>query len=231
MTETTTEALPVPASSRTALSLNSSAVLDLQAISRLPARLDDGMMASLQQVLDCPIPEQVPVSSDYLSKALMAMIAVLPRQGKDAATGALMVDQYCRKLGKHPKGAIDHLWSASIDRLKWFPTIAECNEIAGEWIARSQNLRHAKSIAGSRIRRENQDRFDDAMRNLRMGKLSQVEIDALPDAWKRYAENQGHLHLLRDGSYIARPSSIWATDEVLAEAREQLAKAREDGLL
>ena len=97
--------------------------------------------------------------------------------------------------------------------------------------AMSEVDRHAKSIAGSRIRRENQDRFDDAMRNLRMGKLSQVEIDALPDAWKRYAENQGHLHLLRDGSYIARPSSIWATDEVLAEAREQLAKAREDGLL
>jgi len=127
MTETDTatqdSALPlVPASNPKAALLRAYEGLSLREITALPERLDDGMIASLKEVISAPVPEQVPCPSDYLNKALVAMMAVLPRQGKDAVTGALLFDQYARKLGKHPKGAIDYLWSTSIDRLKWLST-------------------------------------------------------------------------------------------------------------
>jgi hypothetical protein len=189
------------------------------------------MMSQLQALIDMPIPEQVPVSSDYLNKALMAMIAVLPRQGKDAATGALMVDQYVRKLGKFPKGAIDHLWSASIDRLKWFPTIAECNEIVSEWQSRAQQLVHAKSMAGSRIAREKQARFESVMEALKAGTMPQNDIDALPDAWRKMAVDKGYLWLLKDGSYRQRPNTCGMTAEQLEAHQAMVAGLREEGLL
>lgn len=189
------------------------------------------MIASLKAVISAPVPEQAPCPSDYLNKALVAMMAVLPRQGKDAVTGALLFDQYARKLGKHPKGAIDYLWSTSIDRLKWFPTIAECNEIAGEWVSRAQELKHAKSIAESKIAREKDLRFRDALDMLRSRKASQEDVDAYPERWKAYAAEQGFLWKLKDGSYLIRPETMDMTVEELEAHRARVAKLREEGLL
>ena len=189
------------------------------------------MMESLRAVIACPIPEIEPVTPDYLNKALMAMLAVLPRQGKDAASGAMMVKQYVLKLGKHPKGAIDHLWSASIDKLRWFPTVAECNEIISEWVSRAQELKHAKSIAESKIAREKDLRFRDALDMLRSRKASQEDVDAYPERWKAYAAEQGFLWKLKDGSYLIRPETTDMTMEELEAHRARVAKLREEGLL
>ncbi|MCW1985580.1 UNVERIFIED_ORG: hypothetical protein M2348_001312 [Sphingomonas sp. R1F5B] len=185
----------------------------------------------MSEVITAPIPEQAPCSTDYLNKALVAMMAVLPRQGKDATTGAILFDQYARKLAKHSKGAIDYLWSTSIDRLKWFPTVAECNEIIAEWTSRAAEQRHAKDIAGSRIKREKQARFDDAMRALQKGQLSQPEIDALPDKWKRHAVTAGYLWLLKNGEHRARPAFLWMADAQVEEQRALVAQWQEEGLL
>lgn len=189
------------------------------------------MIASLKEVISAPVPEQAPCPSDYLNKALVAMMAVLPRQGKDAVTGALLFDQYARKLGKHPKGAIDYLWSTSIDRLKWFPTIAECNEIIGEWVSRAQELKHAKSIAQSKIAREKDLRLRDAIDTLRHGTATQAEVDGYPERWKASAAEQGLLWKLKDGSYLIRPDTMGMSEEQLSAHRERVAKLREDGLL
>lgn len=189
------------------------------------------MVEKLKAVIACPIPEIEPVTPDYLNKALMAMLAVLPRQGKDAATGAMMVKQYVLKLGKHPKGAIDHLWSASIDKLRWFPTVAECNEIIGEWVSRAQELKHAKSIAESKIAREKDFRFRDALDKLRAREADQADVDAYPERWKAYAAEQGFLWKLRDGSYLIRPETMDMTPEELEAHRARVAKLREEGLL
>lgn len=189
------------------------------------------MMDGLEAVISCPIPEQVECPKAYLDQALLGMMAVLPRQGKDAATGAVMVEQYVRKLGKHPKGAIAYLWSTSIDRLRWFPTIAECHEIAGEWVSRAQELKHAKSIAESKIAREKDFRFRDAIDGLRKRTVSQADLDGLEDKWKAYAAEQGYLWRMKDGSYLIRPKTMDMTAEELSAHRERVAKLREDGLL
>lgn len=230
MTEATGQDL-ITATSPTAQWLTSSAVLGLTEIRSLPERLDDGMMSQLEAVISRPAVQPEPCPAEHLQKALMAMMAVLPRQGKDAATGTVMIKQYLLKLAKHPKGAIDHLWSASIDRLEWFPTVAKCNEIIAEWTSRAAEQRHAKDIAGSRIKREKQARFDDAMRALQKGLLGQAEIDALPDKWKRHAVTAGHLWLLKNGEYRARPAFLWMTDDQVEEQRRLVAQWQEEGLL
>lgn len=189
------------------------------------------MMDQLRAVISCPIPEIEPVTPDYLNKALMAMFAVLPRQGKDAATGAIMVKQYVLKLGKHPKAAIDYLWSASVDRLRWFPTVAECNEIIAEWVCRTQELKHAKSIAESRISREKDMRLRDAIDDLRVGRATQEEVDSYPARWKAMAAEQGFLWALKDGTYLIRPDTMNMTPEQLEAHRARVAKLREEGLL
>lgn len=189
------------------------------------------MIESLKAVIACPTLEPDACTPDFLKKALMAMLAVLPRQGKDAATGAIMVEQYVRVLGKMPKGAIEHLWRESINRLRWFPTIAECKEIAGEWVSRAQELKHAKSIAESKIAREKDFRFRDAIDGLRKRTVSQADLDGLEDKWKAYAAEQGYLWRMKDGSYLIRPETMDMTGEELSAHRERVAKLREDGLL
>lgn len=188
-------------------------------------------MGQLQAVIDCSAPEHSPCDPEHLNKALMGMMAVLPRQGKDATTGALMVEQYIRKLGNHPKGAIDYLWSKSIDRLKWFPTIAECNEIVAEWMLRAKTIVHAKSIASSKIRHENDLRFRDMVDRLRARQVEQGAVAGLPDAVKRQAVEQGYLWLLKDGTYLIRPDTIDMDDDQKEAHRMRVAKLREDGLL
>ena len=227
--ETNTALAPV--TNQTGQCLTSKGSLGLREIRNLPERLDEAMMDQLRAVIACPIPEIEPVTPDYLNKALMAMLAVLPRQGKDAATGAMMVKQYVLKLGRHPKGAIDHLWSASIDRLKWFPTVAECNEIISEWVSRSQELKHAKSIAESRIAREKDLRFRDAMDKLRAREADQAEVDDYPDQWKAYAAEQGYLWRLKDGSYLIRPDTLGMSEGELLAHRKRVADMKEAGLL
>lgn len=230
MTEATGQELTA-ATSRMPQWPSSSSVWGLREIRTLPERLDDGMMQKLEAVISCPAIQPEACPPQHLDKALMAMMAALPRQGKDAVSSAVMLRQYVLKLSKHPKEAIDHLWSASIDRLKWFPTVAECNEIIAEWTSRAAEQRHAKDIAGSRIKREKQARFEDAMRSLRKGELSQAEIDALPDKWKRHAVTAGHLWLLKDGAYRARPDFLWMSDEQVEEHRQLVAGWQAEGLL
>lgn len=189
------------------------------------------MIESLKAVIACPTPEPENCPPDFLKKALMAMLAVLPRQGKDAVTGALLVDQYVRVLGKHPKGAIEHVWRESINRLKWFPTIAECKEIANEWVSRAQELKHAKSIAESKIAREKDLRFRDAVDKLRARAVTQAEVDDFPDQWKAYAAEQGYLWRLKDGSYLIRPDTLGMSEEELLAHRKRVADMKEAGLL
>lgn len=208
-----------------------SAKLGLAEIRNLPERLDETMMANLQEVMRFPIPEHEPCPKDFLDRALTGMLANLPRQGKDTASGELMMETYRRKLQKHPKGAIAYLWSESIERLEWFPVIAVCNQFIAEWTAQTQGLKHAKDAAKSRYLREKDLRFRDAMDDLRHRSVDQAKIDAMPQEWKDHAVAQGYLWHLTDGSYLACPSTIGMTEEERAAHRARVDKLREDGLL
>lgn len=230
MTEATGQELAL-ASNQTAPLRSSNNRLALADLTRLPARLSDDMLAKLQEIVERPIEHPEPCTPEYLSKALMGMLAVLPRSGKDSTTGAVMMKTYAAKLGKFPKGAIAHLWNKSIEECQWFPTIAECISMANEWVSEAKTLIHARSIAASRISREQQLRFEDAMVALRQGKMTQDQVDALPDLWKRHAETAGHLWRLKNGEYRARPDFVWMTEERREEQAKMVARLREEGLL
>lgn len=203
----------------------------LNEIMKLPPRLSDDMLASLQSIVNTPVEDPEPCTPEYLSKALMGMDAVLPRQGKDAVTGAVMMKTYTAKLSKFPKGAIAHLWNKSVEQCEWFPTVAECLRMANEWVDGARMLVHARSVAASRINRERDHRFNDAIEALKAGTMSQADVDKLPEAWRKIAVEKGYLWHLKDGTYRPRPNTWGMTAEQLEHHRAMVDQLREEGLL
>lgn len=113
---------------------------------------------------------------------------------------------YRRKLGHLPKDAVSFIVDRALDRCRWFPTIAECLEIASEWERNDSDFRDREN-ARADLRRENQARMEDAMTMLAGGQASQDQIDALPSQWKSIAETRGLLRY-NDGEYTIRLSPV-----------------------
>lgn len=170
-----------------------------------PPRLDDRQIAALRPVADAPLPALIPCEQDHLNKCVAVLDAALPRRNTDDVSGSLMAAAYRRKLGHMPKEQIDFLSNAILERCRWFPTIAECLEIAGEW--ERQDARD-KARARNLIEREMQARFEDAMRRLRFGQIEQAEVDGWPERWKEIAVTRGDLHGDPDRRFQIRRTPI-----------------------
>ena len=157
---------------------------------RLP-RLDDQQMNALAVVANAPLPALPPIGERDLKQSLAVLDSALPRRNSDDASGRLMLAAYERKLGQMPKEQFDHMCNAILERCRWFPTIAECLEIAGEWTRRDAR---EKARAQNLMRIELQARMDDALHRLRFGQIEQAEVDAWPDHWKQVAATRGDLY-------------------------------------
>lgn len=171
---------------------------------RLP-RLSDDQMQALIAVANAPLPALPPVEERHLNQSVAVLDAALPRRNTDEASGKLMLAAYRRKLGHMPKEQIDYLCNAILERCRWFPTIAECLEIAGEW---ERADAREKARARNLIERERQARFDDAMRRLRWGEITQAEVDSWPERWKEIAATQGDLYRDPERRFQIRPRLI-----------------------
>lgn len=161
-------------------------------------RLDDTALNALVAIADAPLPALPPVSEKHLNQSVAVLDAALPRRNSDDASGKLMLAAYRKKLGHMPQEQIDFLCNAILERCRWFPTIAECLEIAGEWSRRDARER---ARARNLVQRERQARMDDAHRRLRLGQIEQEEVDGWPEGWKRIAATQGMLH--------REPDKLW----------------------
>lgn len=161
-------------------------------------RLDDDALNALVVVADAPLPALPPIEPEVLHQSFAVLDAALPRRSSDEASGKLMLAAYRRKLGHMPKEQIDFLCNAILERCRWFPTIAECLEIAGEWERRDARER---ARARNLVQRERQARMEDALRRLRFDQIEQEEVDGWPEGWKRIAATQGMLH--------REPDKLW----------------------
>lgn len=198
-------------------------------LTNLPARLDDHMLAQVEAIANAPLPALPTCSSEHMAKCLKTL-AILPRQAIDAAKGELAVRLYERKLGHLPAAAMSYLADQALERCEWYPTIAECLKIAGEW-QRSDEPVQAKARAQALARRERETRMDEAMTALQRGELDDEAVNAWPEWWKQIAQTRG-LVTITDGVCRIRASAIWRPDvattpaEALAGAAEQFPSNR-----
>lgn len=169
-------------------------------------RLDDDQMRALALIAEAPLPALIPVEERHLNQSLAVLDAALPRRSSDDVSGKLMIAAYRRKLGHLPREQIDFVCNAVLERCRWFPTIAECLEIAGEW---QRADAREKARAANLVQRERQARMEDAHRRLKWAEdITQAEVDGWPETWKRIAATQGLLHRDPERLYQIRPRLI-----------------------
>lgn len=142
--------------SETVLQRLSTAGLDLD---NLPDRLDARQMEALRAYANSPLPDMPPCDSTTMSQALRMMLSVLPRRHADDVSGELFVEAYQRQLGQYSASQIMHICDHAIAKCKWFPTVAECHELAAEWRRSDREVEHrakAQSAIWAERRRMNE---------------------------------------------------------------------------
>lgn len=157
--------------------------LDLEA---LPARLDDQTLDMVKAISAAPITPLPPCDERHFNQCLRIMLAVLPKRSADEIAGELFVAAYHRKLAGKSNDEISFLADKAMERCHWFPTIAECLEILGdfrrndEMIHRELDQRRQAAVI---VKRETDARMDETMqvRAMKRQELTQEEVDALPE--------------------------------------------------
>jgi hypothetical protein len=174
--------------------------VDLSLLAALPARLDDAQLATVKHIASLPVPALPPAPEKHFLQC-MRTLRLLPTRGDDDLSGELRLALYRKHFGQMPAAALSYLVEQATLTCRFFPTPMECKAILDRW-SRTDGPHRAQQLAEVAAAREVQARFDDVMQRLRMGEVSQAEVDALPERWKRIAACQGHL---RDGTYQLRP--------------------------
>ncbi len=168
-----------------------------------------------------PAPE--PCTERHFNQCLRILLAALPKRNSDEVSGELLISAYQRKLGSFCRDQISYLSDKALERCEWFPTIAECLAIIGEWKRNDEALRLQERAKGV-VLWDRQRRFDDVMCQLADGSYSQDQIDAMPDSWKVVGETRGYLWANDDGTYSPRVGPN-ATASPFASAKPASPKA------
>ena len=178
------------------LSASAPSAIDLNA---LPARLDDRMLAEVDQIARAPLPALPRCPEKRFFQAMFYLGANLPSKSVDEASGELRAQAYIRILGHLPQEQISYLTAEALKRCKWFPTISECLEIVGEW-RRGDLAEKSKAIA--LVRRERDARWSDLCRKVRTGEMSKSEIEALPFEIRVRLDTENYIRINADGHVL-----------------------------
>ena len=155
-------------------------------LTTLPARLDDRALDRVKAIAAAPLPTLPAADKQHFARALRALDAALPKRHSDDVSGDLMAEVYARRLGHFPNAAISYLFNTAIDRCKWFPTVAECLEILEGW-KRSDKVTRRRGTARRIVEGEMEQRLSEAMEALEKQRLSQDEINDLPERFRKIA--------------------------------------------
>ena len=185
----------------TVLHLHSTSELDL---TDLPDRLDDQQLATVEVIAQAPLPALPACDEVHFAKCLRVMLAVLPRQATDEIGGELVVATYLRQLGHWPRPAISYLADKATATCRWFPTIAECNDILAtwrRWDEASERRLKARAIAA---RERNARRDEELSRGPAMQMtITQEDVDLMGQQMISLGLSCGAL--VRDGDKV-RPA-------------------------
>lgn len=169
-----------------------------------PSRLNDQLLAEAERLSREPLPDLPPVDGKYLAQCMRMMLAVLPRQNSDEIGGELFVAAYKSHLGGFPQDAIEYLTHRATGELRWFPTIAECREIIGQW-RRNDEAVHRRNLARTLALREHNAREADrgildkppALREITI-----AEIEGMSDEMRSLGVSCGAIIKTEDGQYV-----------------------------
>lgn len=182
--------------------------LSIDELNSLPARLDDRQLRLVHEMSQLPVPAPERCDDEFFARCFRA-IAILPRQASDDTKGELQVKLYQRKLGNLPKPQISFLVDRALERCKWFPTIAECLAIAGEW--GGVRADEARRLAHQRYHGEMDARTKELAgwkRRIEAGLVDQDDIDAMP-GWMTKALLRSELLVEDEGQIrVARPRAV-----------------------
>jgi hypothetical protein len=183
--------------------------VDLLILTDLPERLDDRTLELVETIAALPVPPIQPVDEKHFNHC-MRTLAVLPgRDDGEALTAKLRLALYREHFGHLPAEAWSFLVRHATLECTFFPSPAECRRILDRW-SRTDGPWRAHQFAQQRARQERQTRFDELFARFREGKVTQGEVDQLPERWKRIAATQGFV---RDGTYALRPLPVMMDQE------------------
>lgn len=181
-------------------------------------------MASLEVVASSPLPRLEPAPREHVDRCLAFMEASLARRQQEGLSGDLFVATYRRMLGHLTKEAISFVTEEAIATCKWFPTVAECLEIAKRFVQPEHPFRAVRDMARGKLNVERNMRFREAMAAVESDEMSDEQITALPERWRGMFAEMGLVWALRDGTYTRRPQDP-------DKARERAAELLAAGLL
>ena len=197
-----------------------------QALSCLPARLDDKAMASLRAMINAPPPVHEPCDKRHFTKCI-AIMDILPRRQDDQVTGKARLDLYHHHMGGYSREAMSYLAEQATGSCRWMPTPAECLDILRAWPDRNADQR-CRDRARVLMRHEAIARMDDAIARLAARTVSQTEIDAMPEQWKMVAAEKRFLWAWPDGRFtVRRDASLLSGAELDALKAETAAMMAE----
>ena len=196
-----------------ALSTDAWAGVDLTVLNDLPERLDDRLLAKVEHIAQLPVAALPPTTEDNFLKC-MRTLDILPARREDALSGELRLNLYRRHFISQPTAAWAFLVERATLECKWFPSPQEMKAIFDRW-SRTDGPHRAVQLAQLRASQEKQARFDDLVARLKEEQVTQEEVDALPDRWKRILATQGFL---RDDTLALRPWRV--TPEQRGEQQE-----------
>lgn len=181
-------------------------------LTTLPDRLDDQTLERVALIGKAGLPALPPCDSKTFSQCLRMMLAVLPRRGADDLSGELFVAAYERQLGTRSHDAITYLCDEAIRTLKWFPTVADCNEILASHRRNDEAVtRKAEAMRLVRLerrQREQEERLECAANDWRSSQMHPSEIQDLNPTLIQIGIKCGALVRDDDGNVKAAPREI-----------------------
>ena len=126
----------------------------------MPDRLDDDLMAKVASIAKAELPRLPACDVKSFGQMLRMMLSALPRRQADDISGELFVAAYERQLGHMSKPHLEYMMDKALRQCKWFPTIAECFELASGWVRRDEATERQKQ-AHRLFERENNARIAD----------------------------------------------------------------------
>lgn len=164
---------------------------DLQALRKMPDRLNDLQLAEVEQIARSPVAEAVMTDDQHLANCLLRMDSNLKRRSDGEGsekTAALRIDTQRKVLLQLPREQLSFITAEAVRRLTFFPSIAEMLEIGKEWKNPNGG---AQRLARTMVMHERMRRQREAAKRLKFEEVPQKDIDAWPE-WlcERLAEER-----------------------------------------
>lgn len=189
-------------SSKTAAQLLEEDDAEISWLNALPDRVDGDDLERVKAIVQRPEQRLPACTDDQFAKYIRIMQTTLKAKADDDMTGKILLRAYHSRLGHYPTQAIQYLAQRCVDTMIFFPTIVECHDVLKEWV---NPLGRPSRTAALIMRKRSELKFDDVCNDLRTGKATQDQVDALPETWKSILFEQGYFRFdVEANKYIIR---------------------------